>query len=410
MRKIYVCGPTVYDKPHIGNLRPITTYDLVLKAYRALGKEFQFVHNITDIDDKIINKAKDLNIKESEVSEKYTKEYLELLRLLNIDTITSIEKVTDNITLIENYISRIINKGFAYKDNENNVWFDLNKLDKIYGVVSGQKIDNMIFEDTRSQKKYKGDFALWKNTTNGIKFKTKLGEGRPGWHTECCALIDKHFGAEGVDFHGGGMDLTFPHFENENIQHYSLYKQNIAKNWLKTGQINLEGIKMSKSLGNVFLAEDFIQKFGAVTLKLIFLNSSVAAPINFTNDLLENIKIIKNKYKKVIFYFLLNKDKIQKPEEKNEELNQILLPLSEFDFSQFNYLLNQKIKEFNKTKNINIANLIYKVLDVLLPDLTNNQLYGDLILKFNKWQQLIINKQYKEADAIRDLLIEEGVY
>ncbi|VEU75644.1 Cysteine--tRNA ligase [Mycoplasmopsis maculosa] len=409
MKKIYVCGPTVYNDPHIGNLRPIVTFDLMLKAYRALGKKFKFIHNITDVDDKIINKAIEENKTEQEISELYYQKYLQLLNKMNVDTISNIEKVTDNIELIKDYINKLYTSKNAYKDNIGNVWFDVNKNKENYGVVSNQKLDNMEFEEQNQDKQYEADFALWKITTKGIKFDSIFGHGRPGWHTECVALIDKHFGKEGVDVHGGGMDLTFPHHENENIQHFSLFGKNLAKNWLRTGQINLNGIKMSKSLGNIISAFDFIEKYGASLFKIIILSSKFTAHINLTQELIDNMISIEKKYKKLLFKFFTSFFIDELDTKINDKIKEILTMISEGEFSNFNYLLNEEIKEFNRSKSIINAKNIYFILKVIHPELTDINKYKKYIDLYNEWNYFIDKKDYINADKIRDILIKNDL-
>ncbi|OAB48765.1 class I tRNA ligase family protein [Mycoplasmopsis gallinarum] len=408
---IYVCGPTVYNYVHIGNLRPILTYDLMLKGWRELGNSFNFVHNLTDIDDKIIKKAIEENKTEKEISEFYTKDYLKLLSDLNVNTITSIEKVTNNIEFIADYVQKLLEKNNAYKDNQNNIWFNIEKNQNHYGVVSNQKLINMNFEENDSNKLFEADFALWKNTTIGIKYQTKIGYGRPGWHTECCALISKHFGSEGVDIHGGGMDLTFPHHENENIQHFALYNENIANEWIRTGQINLDGLKMSKSLGNIILANDFIEKYGPEILKLIILNSKISAPINITDSLIDNMQAILSKYKKFVFkFFILNIDTQSENLIKFKE-NEIFLKamesLSKFDFADFNLILNSLIKDFNKNTNYETASIIFKILSIIHPKLTDKSQYKKSLEIYEQWQKCLKERDFLNADKLRKQLIDE---
>ncbi|WP_027120500.1 cysteine--tRNA ligase [Mycoplasmopsis lipofaciens] len=411
MLKIYVCGPTVYNEAHIGNLRPILTFDLILKGYRFLDEKFIFVHNITDIDDKIINRAIEQNKNELEISKFYEEKYFECLKKLNVDTISYVERVTNNMELITNYINKIFLSKNAYKDIDGNIWFDVKKNSQNYGLVSNQNLNKMIFEEENKNKKFEADFALWKKTNKGIQFQSLFGPGRPGWHTECCALIDKHFGQNGVDIHGGGMDLTFPHHENENIQHFALYSKHLAKKWIRTGQINLDGIKMSKSLGNTISISEFLEKNSPDLLKLIILNSKLTAPINITDEWIDYIKSIEDKYQKLIFKFFITFDLNEfKNIEKNNEQKQIFESLKNCDFSQYNFLLNEQIKSFNKTQNINFAKNIYQVLNIIHPDITNEYRYKDALTKFHQWRLFIDKKDYKKADIIRDELIKNKFY
>ncbi len=250
-------------------------------------------------------------------------------------------------------------------------------------------------------KSLKPDFALWKSTAVGIKFYSNFGAGRPGWHTECCALIDKHFGQNGVDIHGGGMDLTFPHHENENIQHYALYCKPLTKEWIRCGQLNLDGEKMSKSVGNVILANDFINTYGTTILKLIFFNAKVSANINITKELIENMEAIEIKYKKVLFkIFTLFKDKIISNEayEKSEIVLKVLESVSKLEFSDFNFQLNNEIRQFNKSPSLERAKDIFFILSLFHKELTNINSYKKYLDIYDKWHYFIGIKDYKSAD------------
>ncbi len=413
MKKIYVCGPTVYNDVHIGNMRPILTFDLMLKGLRETKTPFKFIHNITDIDDKIIKRAIDLKTSEKEVSTKYMNLYFELLKMLDIDTVSKFEKVTDNMELIINFINELIKSGNAYQDKDGNVWFDVKKNEKYYGIVSKQQLNKMNFDDEINENKhFKADFALWKKTNVGIKFNAPFGEGRPGWHTECVVLINKHFKGQTIDIHGGGMDLTFPHHENENIQHYALYKKPLANQWFRCGQINLEGVKMSKSLGNIILAKEFIEKHGPSVLKLIILSSKISTPINITNELISNMKTIEMKYQKLIFKFLttFNDFLKEKTQFNKDDYQKIMIALSNGDFANYNFLINEQIKNFNKNKDLATAQLIYKVLSIIHPEITNKNRYTEALNDFSKWTIEVTKKNYQKADEIREKMIKEGFY
>ncbi|MEA4206299.1 class I tRNA ligase family protein [Mycoplasma sp. 1199] len=409
MLKIYVCGPTVYNDVHIGNMRPIVTMDLILKAAKQLGIEYKFVHNITDIDDKIIKKAQEQGVSETQVSEKYGNLYLDLLKQFSVETITDIEYVTKNIDLIDNFIQRLIKSNNAYLDNEGNVWFDVIKNQNDYGIVSNQKIENMKFEDSElsSNKKSPADFALWKNTAEGVKYNVSFGEGRPGWHTECVALIEKHFGDSGLDIHGGGMDLTFPHHENENIQFYALNQKQLSNKWLRTGQINLNGIKMSKSLQNVILASDFLKNYSADYFKMILLLNSFTGLINIDENLINNVEVIFKKISKIYFLnALLNK---QNDSQINNELaKEAFTYIFEQRFSEFNKLINDLIKNINKDKNtLDIGTLVY-IFDKLGFEFHKFD-YEKYVPIYQKWQEFLAQKDYQNADKLRNELIENNL-
>ncbi|QKT05521.1 class I tRNA ligase family protein [Mycoplasma sp. OR1901] len=401
MLKIYVCGPTVYNDVHIGNIRPILTYDLILKAARNLGIEFSFIHNITDIDDKIINRAIEEKTTEEAISTKYSEYYLDILKDLNVNTITHLEYVTKNLDVIYDLIQKMIDKGSAYKIGTN-VWFDVKKNINKYGVVSNQQIDKMKFEDSDHQKHFAADFALWKDTNIGVKYDSPFGLGRPGWHTECVALIYKHFKEEGVDYHGGGMDLTFPHHENENIQFYSVTGNDLSKNWLRTGQININGIKMSKSLQNVILPKDFIKAYSADHLKVIFLLSNLTSEINIDENLLNNASLFLKKIKKIYFEAKLNNNNKNYDEDLfKEAMNHIFNK----NFAKFNKLLNDLLKEINKNNSEIYQATIIKIFDSLEFDISKFN-YGDFVDTYNQWKTELNNKNFEKSDKLREVLIK----
>ncbi|WBP84165.1 class I tRNA ligase family protein [Mycoplasmopsis edwardii] len=405
MLKIYVCGPTVYNFVHIGNLRPILTYDLMLKAARKLGIEFKFIHNITDIDDKIINQALKEGASEKVVASKYANDYLDLLKKFNVDTISNIEYVTENLGEIDALINQMKQKGDAYQIN-GNVWFNVQKNVANYGLVSGQKLENMNYEDQEFEKQNAADFALWKETNVGIKYDSSLGFGRPGWHTECVAMIHKHFGDEGLDLHGGGMDLTFPHHENENIQYFSVTGKPITKKWLRTGQINLNNEKMSKSLNNVFLARDFIAKYSTDHLRMAFLLNSITSIINFDENLLNNINLLFKKIKKIYFFSSLSND--NKNQYNESEFKSFMTEIYELRFSNFNKKLNELIKEVNVSKNPSSINLLINILDSLGFNFKQFD-YDKFVPIYHEWQDLLKGKNYQEADKLRTILLENDL-
>lgn len=406
---IYLCGPTVYNHVHIGNIRPILSMDLILKAFKILGKDFYFVHNITDIDDKIIARAIQENVSEKEISSFYANEYLRLLKKLNIDTISKIEYVTENLGAIENFVKALLLSKNAYKGEGSNVWFDVLKNKDIYGQVSHQKIDNMVFEDNNQNKRFMADFALWKSTDIGIKYKTEFGLGRPGWHTECCALIYKNFGSQGVDIHGGGMDLTFPHHENENVQFQVITRNPIAKKWLRIGMININGEKMSKSLNNFILAKDFLDKYHPDVLKFIILLNSYTGIINIDENLIHNINKIMNRIKKIYFsvqLYLFNNQGQKLTAYYEETYKKAMTNLSETQFNHFMTIVHELIKQ--SAKDIVSAKTLIKIFDDLKFGFSQID-YPKYIKIYDQWQQLLSKKEFIKADELRSILIEEGL-
>ncbi|MDE6429472.1 MAG: cysteine--tRNA ligase, partial [Malacoplasma sp.] len=279
--KIYVCGPTVYNHVHIGNLRPIITFDVLNRLLIELGYKVIFIHNITDIDDKIINKALQEQKSELEIAEFYEKKYLDILDNLSIYKKNMLfPKVSTHIKDIENYIQKIMDNNFGYFKN-GDVYFDTLKSDK-YGTISNKKIDDLLIGQ-KSQLNFKKnnsqDFVLWKKTNIGLNWDTQFSKGRPGWHTECSCLINKYLGIQ-TDIHGGGVDLKFPHHENENIQNIAVTGKTLARIWMHVGHLNINNEKMSKSLQNFILAKDILKTESANTIRWFFYQTNFTNPLN----------------------------------------------------------------------------------------------------------------------------------
>lgn len=312
---VYVCGPTVYNHAHIGNVRPIIVFDVLNRI-----SNLNYVHNITDIDDKIIQRAIELDVSEKEISKKYEEAYFNLMDDLNIIKPTVMPRVTDNIEGMINFIDSLIEKGFAYESN-GSVYFSVKKLEN-YGLFANLQLDTFIDEEISEEKRNNKDFAIWKKTNNGIKFDSKWGKGRPGWHTECSFFINKYFSDKGIDLHGGGIDLKFPHHVNEMAQ-YEAYHGVKAKNlWLYVGHLTMNDEKMSKSSGNVIYAKDFINQHGYDVLKHLILSIDYLKPISINDNSIKNsinaMKKIKNSLIKTMINF--PEDIIIKPEPTEKSL------------------------------------------------------------------------------------------
>ncbi len=324
---MYVCGPTVYSDPHIGNMRPIIVFDILNKLV-SLESNVTFIHNITDVDDKIIAKAIELGVSEKEVATKYTNEYLELLQKLNIKTPTHMPNVTDNIEGIVDFISKLVEKGNAYESN-GSVYFSTSSYEN-YGHTVKSDLDNVLEIEENSDKRNPKDFALWKKTEEGIKWNSPWGEGRPGWHTECSYFIQKYFGEKNLDIHGGGIDLKFPHHINEMAQYETCCNvEKTSKVWSYVGHINFGDEKMSKSLGNIISAKEFIEQYGADTLRMVMLQTSMLNPINLNEDVILNaeklVAKIKNAIKKALIKLAFETEfKIEEAKPTEEFINILL--------------------------------------------------------------------------------------
>lgn len=332
--KMYVCGPTVYNYIHLGNARPIVIFDTLARYFKYKGMEVDYVQNFTDVDDKIINKSIEEGISASEVSEKYIKCFFEDINRLNILESVKRPKVTENMAEIIETIQKLIDNGFAY-EKDGDVYFEVKKY-KDYGKLSNQKIEELELGariDVSEIKKNPMDFALWKKKKKeGEPFwESPWGQGRPGWHIECSAMAKKYLG-DTFDIHGGGQDLVFPHHENEIAQSKCAYHGNFANYWLHNGFIQINGDKMSKSLGNFFLLREILEKFSGNVVRLFILSTHYRKPINFsfenmedTKKALQNIVKSMNKFEAIIGKY------------KNEKTAEI----TNLDFSQ-------KIDEFDK--------------------------------------------------------------
>ena len=332
--KMYVCGPTVYNYIHLGNARPIVVFDTLARYFKYKGMEVDYVQNFTDVDDKIINKSIEEGISASEVSEKYIKCFFEDINRLNILESVKRPKVTENMAEIIEIIQKLIDNGVAY-EKDGDVYFEVKKY-KDYGKLSNQKIEELELGariDVSEIKKNPMDFALWKKKKKeGEPFwESPWGQGRPGWHIECSAMAKKYLG-DTFDIHGGGQDLVFPHHENEIAQSKCAYHGNFANYWLHNGFIQINGDKMSKSLGNFFLLREILEKFSGNVVRLFILSTHYRKPINFS---FENMEDTKKALQNIVKSMNKFEDIVEKY--KNEKTADI----KNLDFSQ-------KIDEFDK--------------------------------------------------------------
>ena len=294
--KMYVCGPTVYNYIHLGNARPIIVFDTLARYFKYRGYDVTYIQNFTDVDDKIIKRANEEGISVKEVTEKYIKGFFEDIEPLNISNDIIRPKVTENIPEIIEIIKKLINEGFAY-EKDGNVFFEVKKFEE-YGSLSNQKIDELEIGarvDIMEEKNNPLDFALWKRKKEGEPYwESPWGQGRPGWHIECSAMAKKYLG-DTFDIHGGGQDLVFPHHENEIAQSRCAYHGNFANYWLHNGFIQVNGDKMSKSLGNFFLLREILGKIPGNVVRLFILGTHYRKPINFSMDNMEDSrKTLKN--------------------------------------------------------------------------------------------------------------------
>ena len=416
---IYICGPTVYNHAHIGNTRPMIVFDVLRRTFEYLGNDVTFVSNYTDVDDKIIKAAKAEGITEKELTDKYIKAYEDVRAGLNIEDPTYKPRVTETMPEIINFIQALIDKGYAY-EVDGDVYFRVTKV-KEYGMLSGIKVEDLIAgasDRTLSvddkKKESTTDFALWKKTNEGIQFDTPWSKGRPGWHTECVVMINKLFKDGKIDIHGGGQDLKFPHHENE-------IAQSIANYWMHNQMINIDGEKMSKSLGNVLWAKDLIVEFGCNVFKWLMLSTHYRNPLNMTDDVIAGVRKevskAENATKSASLYLQVNH--VPAHDYKKETVDAMVNALED-DLNTSLALtqildqvkvLNQVMRVREKDNDViatEYATLV-KMGDVLGFLFEGTKLSEEDIALYEEWNAYKKEKNFDEADRVRKELTERGI-
>ena len=423
---IYICGPTVYNHAHIGNTRPMIVFDVLRRTFEYLGNDVTFVSNYTDVDDKIIKAAKAEGITEKELTDKYIKAYEDVRAGLNIEDPTYKPRVTETMPEIIDFIQALIDKGYAY-EVDGDVYFRVTKV-KEYGMLSGIKVEDLIAgasDRTLSvddkKKESTTDFALWKKTDEGIQFDTPWSKGRPGWHTECVVMINKLFKDGKIDIHGGGQDLKFPHHENEIAQSMAYNGHPIANYWMHNQMINIEGIKMSKSLGNVLWAKDKIVEFGCNVFKWLMLSTHYRNPLNMTEKVIvgvrKEVSKVENATKNASLYLQVNhvlahdykKGTVDAMVNALEDdLNTSLALTQVLDQVK---VLNQVMRVREKDNDViatEYATLV-KMGDVLGFLFEGTKLSEEDIALYEEWNAYKKEKNFDEADRVRKELTERGI-
>ncbi len=404
---MYVCGPTVYDRAHIGNARPAVVFDVLYRLLQYLYNNVKYVRNITDVDDKIYKAAKSKNISISELTEKTTKMYHGDTEALNVLPVTIEPKATEHINDIIEFIQRIIDNGSGYISN-NHVYFDISTFNN-YCKLSNKTLEDLINGariEVSQNKRHPGDFVLWKpiDTEFPIGWDSPWGKGRPGWHIECSTMSYKYLGSK-FDIHGGGCDLIFPHHENEIAQSYAANKQLMANYWIHNGHVMINCTKMSKSLGNFCTVREILNKFNGETIRLALLMTHYRSPLNFCSDLLQQAKNILDKWYKV----LLDKEIQDTKQVDTDILNSLL---DDLNTPQAIYNISSMIKN-NSNLNI-LVNTCRRFLGILTKNPNNwfhcSNINEDWVLEQISLRNIAKkNKDYKEADRIRSLLLEKCI-
>src|SRR3989344_1538995 len=359
---LFVCGPTVYDYSHIGHAKTYLQFDLIVKYLIYKKYKVFYLQNITDIDDKIIKRAKELNITFDKLAKEYEKYYYEDMNSLKVNSVDKYARATDYIKDIVSQVERLVKKGYAYKISDG-YYFDLKKFSD-YGKLSGRTTlgeeDAVSRIDENSEKKNKGDFCLWKfSKADEPSWDTKLGKGRPGWHIEDTAITEHFFGPQ-YDIHGGAKDLIFPHHEAEIAQMESISgKKPLVKYWLHTGFLNVQGSKMSKSLRNFITIREALKKYDYKVLRFFFFTNHYRKPIDFSDA---NLKQAKNSLERI-------KEFISRSKGKKGNVNKELIEKArksffdalndDFDTPKATSVLFDFIREANKN---DIGNNCYRLM------------------------------------------------
>ncbi len=417
---MYVCGPTVYNEPHIGNMRPAVVFDTFVRFLKYVGNDVKFVSNYTDVDDKIINKAIDEKVSEMEIANRYIASYRGCLDALNCLKAYKNPRVTEYIPDIIKYIDNLVAVKAAYVvDGE--VFFDVTSVPN-YGCLSNIKLDELDAGNrvaTNEKKHNPYDFLLWKKTEKGIKWPTKWCEGRPGWHTECCVMIDSIFGGH-IDIHGGGHDLIFPHHENEIAQAEATHHNTIANYWIHTGMVNINNEKMSKSIGNVVLAKDSIKNYGADTTRLLLLNCQYRSVLNFSDDTINDTKAtlekLANIWKQLNLKIAQNNGALHGKSSLMDKFleafaDDVNIPNAITELLEIIKMANLEIRKKDSDLKL-LENYFYTLQDMVYILGLHNEVKEftkeDMDL-YNEYLGAKKNKDFTKSDALREELIKKGI-
>jgi len=422
--RIYLCGVTVYDESHIGHARTIIVFDVLRRYLESMGIEVEFIQNFTDVDDKIINRAKRENVRASAISSRYIENYYNDFDDLNVLRATRYPKATEHIQDMQDLIQDLLKKKIAYV-SKNGVYFSVSKFPE-YGKLSKKKIDELLAGarvEVDQAKNDPLDFALWKFSDEDPSWGSPWGRGRPGWHIECSSMSIKYLG-ENFEIHGGGRDLIFPHHENEIAQSESYTSKPFAKIWMHVGMITINGEKMSKSKGNIKSIRHVLQNWGSNIIRLFCLSGHYSKPIDYSEELLqENV----TKWRQVESAYYEMKLSIGNGDARKIE-NIISESKKEFEFALENDLnthlalsaffkfvnqINQLAASDSLTKSIADVALphfdkIANILGLILPKISETEISSINELIQNR-ELLRTQKKFQDADKIRDQISQMGI-
>ncbi|MDY2957550.1 cysteine--tRNA ligase [Floccifex sp.] len=420
---MYVCGPTVYNYPHIGNARPIVVFDTLKKALEVQGYDVTFVSNYTDVDDKIINTAIENNVSEKEITDKYIKAYNEVRLGLHADLPDVSPRVTETMDKIIDFIAKLIEKGAAYQV-DGDVYFRI-ESDPTYGELSHQNMEDLVVGariDENSKKENPLDFTLWKATDKGIQWDSPWSKGRPGWHTECVVMIQDVFKTDLIDIHGGGLDLKFPHHENEIAQCQACNHTKLANTWVHNGMINIDGTKMSKSLGNVRWAKDLIAQFGGNVVRWVMISVQYRALMNLSDEVfdaaIKELNKIQNAYKQACLQLEL--ENVTQNDELEPGLWNTFIDALNDDLNTPNAITTilDTVKQINQNVRkrpldtqllMKLVNTLEKELYVLGIEFDRLKMTQEDKDMYMNWRKAVKEKNYEVADQYRTTLQEKGI-
>ena len=422
--RIYLCGVTVYDQSHIGHARTVIVFDTLRRFLEANGTQVELIQNFTDVDDKIINRAKEQGESASGLSTKYIQTYFEDSDRLNIRRATNYPKATEHIDDMINLIQNLVDKESAYV-SKNGVYFRVSKFSE-YGKLSKKKTEDLESGariEVDESKESPLDFALWKFSDEQPNWESPWGKGRPGWHIECSAMSIKYLG-KNFEIHGGGRDLIFPHHENEIAQSESFTSEQFAKIWMHAGMITINGEKMSKSVGNVKSINHVLESWGPNVARLFCISGHYSKPIDYTEDLLKE-NLIRLRQIETCYYEL----RLAEESQETEDISSLLEESREkFDAAlndDFNTSLGLSIF-FNMIKTINslaadekiskkiavqalpVLEYMLEVLGIEIQTVSDEEIESVFEL-INKRETLREEKQFEEADKIRDQIAGIGI-
>ena len=426
---MYVCGPTVYNYIHIGNARPMIVFDTVRRYFEYKGYDVNYVSNFTDVDDKIIKKANEEGVDASVISERYIVECKKDMEGLNVKEATTHPKATEEIDGMIEMIETLIEKGYAYAKN-GTVFFRSRQFEG-YGKLSKKNLDDLsagIRIAVDDEKEDAMDFVLWKPKKEGEPaWASPWGEGRPGWHIECSVMSKKYLG-EQIDIHAGGEDLIFPHHENEIAQSEAANGKEFAKYWLHNGFLNIDNVKMSKSLGNFFTVREISEKYDLQVLRFFMLSAHYRSPLNFSADLMAASKNGLDR----ILTAVKRLDEMQGTDAAMNDAEKAIMAQVEEYVKKFEAAMEDDfntadavsaIFELVKYANINVTNecskelvaaagaTIKKLCDVLgiITEQEEELLDADIEKLIEERQTARKEKNFARADEIRDLLAAQGI-